>query len=622
MNPFNSIWKIIKRIIVNIFYSIGLAFNKKRKMNLNDLPDIEFDIDKDSQELKDLVGIYDSQFFLADIARLSNMQANPRINFSPFNGLSSPFRQLAHLGALNVTSKNEIISKKEVGESNNDWKDIIVQAIKVRAGYYGEMMPKEGEDSEEYYKLYKISLPVFDSHFDTTTVNFEEQEINKIRDLFSPLDDVIKSNTGLETNDFIEIYNTIDYTISENIKDSYNLFVRSLPVQKLKIKYKGVHPKNWDYKGSDPEVLRLIKYHTDPRLKFTPNMDVLEKHIPIDKLNLFFTLFSINRGDQTDYKYYTEVNPLLQKPIYKYGERKYLVVFHQHLIHSIFRLLYDIVSNSKKQEKFFIHRGKWLQAKTVEVLEEYFGNKAKIYNEYKVDGQGQDVLFLKDKLALIIENKAHNEVRFSGVPNVKSIFELYLARFKKSIQKGYDQCWRVKKNFIQKDEFDITNNRGRNAETIIAKDYPNVFSIILTLEEFRTPQINTTDLLTIDPDDNNFPLSISIDDFEVILLTLKKMNKGLTDLTKYFKLREQMQGKLRSSEELSIWATFIMNSDFKIPEEKSKGFYPGPKALEVFNHQYESGMGFRDEKYMKMKKRDTFKYLNQMRKRLTVPNNR
>ncbi len=276
------------------------------------------------------------------------------------------------------------------------------------------------------------------------------------------------------------------------------------------------------------------------------------------------------------------------------------------------------MSNSSKQEKFFIHRGKWLQAKTVEVLETYFGFEGKIFNEYKVDGRGQDVLFLKDELALIIENKAHNEVRFSGVPNVKTIFEQYLARFKKSIQKGYDQCWRVKKNFLQKDEFKITYNQGKNAELITTKNYPNVFSIILTLDEFRTPQINTTDLLTIHPDDDKFPLSISIDDFEVILLTLKKMNKSLNELTKYLKLREQMQGKLRSSEELSIWATFIMNSHFKIPEDKNKSFYPGFKALEVFNHQYEVGMGFRDEKYMKMKKSDTFKHLNKMRKRLIV----
>jgi len=291
-------------------------------MNLDELPEIEFDIEKDSNELKELVGIYESQFFLADIARLTSMQANPRINLYPFNGLSSPFRQLAHLGALNVTSKNEKVSTKGVNENTDEWKNIITQAIKVRAGYYGEMMPKEGEDSDEYYKLYKISLPVFDSHFDTTTVNFEEQEINKIRDLFTPLDDIIKAETGLETNDFIEIYNTIDYTISETIKDSYNLFARSIPVQKEKLKHKGAHPQEWNYKGSDQEVLRFIAYHTDPRLKFTPNMDVLERHIASDKLNLFFDLFTINRGEYTNYKYYTEVNPLLQRPIYKYGKRK------------------------------------------------------------------------------------------------------------------------------------------------------------------------------------------------------------------------------------------------------------------------------------------------------------
>lgn len=590
-------------------------------MNLDDLPKMEFDIDKDSNELKQMVGIYDSQYFLADIARLASMQANPRIELSPFNGLSSPFRQLAHIGALNVTSDSELIAKKEVDEKTNEWKDIIVQAITVRAGYYEEMMPNEDEVSDEYYELYKISVPVFDSYFDTTTVNFEEQEINKIRDLFTPFDQLIVSATGLTTNDFIEIFNTIDYAISAKIKESINLFIRSNAVQKEKIKNNGSNPRNWNYKGTDTEVLKFIRYHADPRLKFTPDMSVLERHIPTDKLQAFFDLFTINRGDHPNYKYYSSANPLLQKPIFQYAKRKYLIVFHQHLLHSIFRYLYDLVAKSESQERFFIHRGKWLQNKTVEILKIYFGETTKIYNEYKIDDHGQDVLLLKDSLALIIENKAHNEVQFSGNPKVENIYELYLSRFKKTIQKGYDQCWRVKKNFLKNKEFEITNSDGNNPDRIVTSLYPNRFSIILTLEEFRTPQINTSDLLKLEDEDDNFPLSMCIDDFEVILLTLKKMNKDINVLNYYLKLREKMQGKLRSNEELSIWATFIMNSDFKIPEEDEKVFYPGFKALEVFNHQYEIGMGFRDEKYLNLKKKDTFKYLNIMRKRLTVPNN-
>ncbi|MBK9106800.1 MAG: hypothetical protein IPM92_00060 [Saprospiraceae bacterium] len=405
--------------------------NIGKKINLEELPEIQFNVDKDANELKELVSIYDSQYFLANIAILASMQANPRINLPPFNGFSSPFRQLAHLGALNVTSNAELISKKEVDEKNNDWKDIVVQAIKVRAAYYGEMMPKEGEVSDEYYDLYKISVPVFDSHFDTSTVNFEEQEINKVTDLFTPFNSVIESISGLKVEDFTGIYNVIDYTLSERMKESYNLLVRSLTVKEELLKHNGAPPSTWDYKGDDPDVLRLVEYHTDPRIKYTPDMCVLERHISPKKLEIFFDLFTIKRGEKPSYKYYTEINPLLLKPIYKYSPNKYLIVFQKHLIHSIFRFLYDLVTNSDRQEKFFIHRGKWLQNKTVELLKFYFGKQARAFNEYKVDGQGQDVLLLTKDLALIIENKAHNEVKFSGVPNVKVIFEQYLARFKK-----------------------------------------------------------------------------------------------------------------------------------------------------------------------------------------------
>jgi len=50
------------------------------------------------------------------------------------------------------------------------------------------------------------------------------------------------------------------------------------------------------------------------------------------------------------------------------------------------------------------------------VLRTYFGKEAFIYNEFKVEGKAHDILLLyKQSLALIIENKAHKEVQFSGV---------------------------------------------------------------------------------------------------------------------------------------------------------------------------------------------------------------
>ncbi len=609
-----------KRILVadKIYLIILLNLEINRKMDNENLPEIKFNIKEDTIELKDLVSKYASDWFLAEIAQLATMEAIPRIQLQPFIGLSSPFRQLAHLGALNVTSQSNKISLNDATHVDN-WHEIIKQSIMVRAGYYEEMMPKEDEIDGEYYELYRISLPVFDSYFDTSTVNYEEQEINKIVGLFQPFTDEIFLKTGLYVNEFIDIYNLIDSTLSNIIKDNYDLLARSRNAQKQARINKGLPPREWKYTGNDEEVIKIINYHSDIRVKFTIDLNMINSSYEEYKLLRFFKMFQIERGENLEYLYYSSVNPLLLNPIYKINDGKYLIVFRKHLIHSIYIRLYNIISETPKAEMFFSYRGKWLQNKTVELLRQYFPSKAKIYNEYKVNGKGQDVLLLCNGLALIIENKAHNEVKFSGVPNVKLIFDQYLSRFKKTIQKGYDQCWRVKDQFWFEDSFVITNNRGAFIDNIKTNKYPNVFAIILTLDEFRTPQINTSELLKLHDDDEAYPLSISIDDLEIILLTMKKLKQDQYKFLKYLILRQKMQGLLITNEELEIWGTFIQDSNFSIPQSKDYKFSPSIFSTNVFDKEYITGMGFQNEKYMDLKIKGIFKYLYAFRNRLPVP---
>ena len=590
-------------------------------MKLEDLPNIEFDLIKDSNDLKQMVGKYSSDLFLADIAQLAIMESNPRINMYPFQGLDSPYRQLAYLASLNISSSLDEIAEAEVN-TDEDWKNIVVQSIKVRGGYYEEMLPEENEeDLKGFNELYQISLPVFNNYFDSSQVNFEEQELNKIKELFIPFDIIIEEATGLKVDDYLSIFDIIDNQISTNIKAPVNLLVRSSSVKEESIKNKGTHPRTWNYKGDNQDVLDVIDYFTNRKAKFTLNLEELYSKYDKEKLDLFLNEFSIKRETDENYVYYTQPNKILLNPIFSY-DGKYLVVFLKQISHSIFRRLYNVVDSSTKRESFFGHRGKWLQDKTVELLDSYFKGNAHIYNEYKVNGKGQDVLLLHKGLALIIENKAHNEVPFSGVPNVLNIYKQYYSRFKKSIQKGYDQCWRVKDQFYFEDKFNITNDKGETLYEVTASKYPNVFSIVITLDNFRDPQINTSKLIKLNEDDDKYPLSMNIDDFEILILTLEKLKIPISTFTKYLHLREDMQGRLLTQSELDIWATFIQLPKFSIPKKSGISYSPGKDVSEIYEDLYKTGLGMKNERNIAMKKSGTFRVLYNFKNRIPVPNNR
>jgi len=52
---------------------------------------MEFDIEKDSNDLKELVSQYQPDDFIGDIAELITLIEPPRMQIYPFQGFDSPF---------------------------------------------------------------------------------------------------------------------------------------------------------------------------------------------------------------------------------------------------------------------------------------------------------------------------------------------------------------------------------------------------------------------------------------------------------------------------------------------------------------------------------------------------
>lgn len=105
----------------------------------------------------------------------------------------------------------------------------------------------------------------------------------------------------------------------------------------------------------------------------------------------------------------------LYKPIFLINDDEFIIISNKQLLDAIFKMLYKTIKGSSVEERYNIRRGKFLQEKVIALFEKLFGNDGSYFNEYKVDGKGQDVLVLNNHFAYIIEAKSGKEVNLSGV---------------------------------------------------------------------------------------------------------------------------------------------------------------------------------------------------------------
>ena len=157
-------------------------------------------------------------------------------------------------------------------------------------------------------------------------------------------------------------------------------------------------------------------------------------------------------------------------------------------------------------------------------------------------GEGQDLLILYKGHALIIEIKSGYEAQPHSVPkDARKLFEGILLNFKKNIQKGFEQTERVMKLFEEKDEFDIYDENDTFVYKVPTKRYSSVFSIIVTADKFRRAQIDLSHMLKLG-EDSVYPFSVSINDLEIILLTLRKKKDGTKRIFQVFGLPGRIAG--------------------------------------------------------------------------------
>jgi len=556
--------------------------------------------------LSNLCAQYETTYFLTYLSSI--LLSMPRRYEHPaLRKLKSPLKQIFYAACLNICAEKPG-SKPSITE--NEWDAIALLLEDIETEYSMNLAFYHVDDDTIDKDKISVVLPTFLNYFCSGPLSYQEQEMERIVNTFVHFETQIFQEFGVTPRDFVNFYEFVDSLMNEKLNkalhfakgDRWKEFTNECLAKGLN------DPKDW-IKEAPEEITAYARLMNDPGYLVVINInDISEDIADKDKFIKIIKLLSCSNCPTNELIYYTSRNPLLEKPIYQIDNDHYLMFFQKHILDATYKFLFNFCKS--KGDKIYHQRDKLLEVKVEELFSDFFQKKAFIYKSYYVDGHSeQDLLVLYKGMALIIECKAATFREPMRDP--LRAYDRIKSDFKKNIQYGYDQTYRVKSKFNENQPFDITDNKGKVQYRVDPRRYRDVFSLVVTLDRFGMIQTDLSAMLSLN-EDELYPWAINIDDLEAILLVMAKRGGGqIGQFRTYLDYREGYHGHVICDDELELCGMFLQFPKKFIERsmmEESIVLEPGyTKPIE---DAYRQGLGFKNERYYdeKISKKIGFMY--------------
>ncbi|MEI9954925.1 MAG: hypothetical protein WDM90_01095 [Ferruginibacter sp.] len=564
-------------------------------------------MEKKISKLKLLCSAYESTEFLTFLAgvllQIPQRKENPYLK-----NLMSPMRQLFFLGLLNLQRDS---SENKKGFNEAEWDEITKLMHEIEMEYFFLLgFPKDGKETPEDIEKIRVTMPTFMNYFFNGPLSYQEQEIEKLEGIFLEFEAEFKAKWDLGIADFIECYELINNAINKNLNTATK-FVNPETWQEFTSKCiaKGLlDPKDWVAEAPE-EINAFMNFIKNPGSFLVINLNKMDyTTISKEKVQKIIELFTCERRPNAEIVYYTEENSLINRPILETNKNEYLIFYLKQYLDSVYNFLFKVCAEIDRT-KIYSNRDIFIENKTANIFQEFFGKDAFMYTNYSIDNNTseQDILVICKRNAVIIEVKAAGSRAPMRDP-VKA-YEKLKSDFKKSIQYGYDQTFRVKNKFIQNEKITITDAKKKILYEFNSDRYENAYSIVVTLDRFGHIQTNLAEMLEKNEDDD-FPWAVNIDDLEAFLLTLGKRKNKIQSFFSFLQFRQNFHGHLLCGDELELCGLFLKDEkDFREWSLKDESIVTQADLTEPIEKAYSEGMGFRKERFGQQKKDKTINVL-------------
>ena len=535
------------------------------------------------ESLRKLVGQFDTESFAGFFAYFIKRRPED-IDDIELNKFHSKLKDFFYLIGLNVFSNEK---REEIFDFNPKLVgDLAARLNAIKADYYpGEL--------SEYTTEAIIHEMAFRNHFDNGVLSYVEQDLEKLRRVFSPFDGRINAAFGMDVDFLIEVYKITEF-VSMIKFEKQHAFTHSaafIEFNKKKDSKDFVHAEAVAQLPADIRE-QFYAFHAKPHAYLLFSKEDLYRLLSSEKVDAFLSIFSCKPDNIKSFNYYTDINPLEIAPILQLNENTYLHICQKQIPVAIYKFLFNFLQTDVQHgPKLIQHRNRNLEKKVSEIFQSFFPKKQSFfYENYYVDGGfEQDLLILFKGNAIIVETKAA-KLREPFRDIQKAIVRLH-GDFKDAIQYGYEQCQRIESFFLGTNPINIMNEKGEMLYTVNPLRIHSVYCIVVTLERFGCLQTDLS-LLLQKQKNASYPWAVYIDDLEIFLLALRgSIENPQGKFIDYLRSRRHLHDHLHAIDELDVCARFLKGPEkFAVyAKEQHTLFDFSPHEQALFDEMYHSG---------------------------------
>lgn len=507
--------------------------------------------------LKELLSEVNTENLIGLVATEFGITVDTSENIFKKTQLNSPFKQYLYLIGLLLSTQDKSKSPKK--EPPMEKIKTILNEI---TGSYAELfLPSEGQEIDErWVEARKISMPVFLNYFNTNSLTYEEQVIERVREWFTPFDKYIQEKSGVSVDELLRIF----IFIRDNLQNRFDniSILRGKMDEEREQFFNYMKKKKVSFEQAKKEMVlpNTIKFGEELQLVHHIKIEELKDEFGAEVTKSFINLFSMVRQER-NFFYYTESNPFEKSPIWKKSDELLFVPMYKQIIHAIQIQLTSLLEDSEHKAKFYKNRDNKSEDRTLEIFKNLFKDSAAYYTSVFENDKSQnehDLLVQYGETLFIVEVKASKVKEPFRDPD--KAYNRIKRDFKSDggIQKGYDQGLNLKSLILEKEETVLYDSKGNELVKLEKEKIKQIFIIVVTAENMGVLATNLSYLLE-KPEAEPYAWACNLYDLETALNGIIYKQGTINTFIQYLQEREEFHEYLVASDELEILGCFLEN---------------------------------------------------------------